>query len=311
MKLLFMAAVVAAALGVSTTANADTFYFSYSFADDQQVIGSFFGTTSNGGQSVTNISNISVALNGIASAPVTVGGATFGNAQLRINAWNRTLAAFDDTTPVTIYANGALNNFVISDVDVAVNSNPDYQFAYVNDPTNNVYELVATNFLQADSFSAAEGNLNQLAFDSPGVATRWQLLDVQPASVTVSPPIVISGQTATLTATPAISGPYTYQWYSGTSGNTANPIAGATSATFTTPALSATAAYWVLITGADGVVEASATVTVTVNPPFADNGASDAPLPSWALGVLGIFLLGIGARRNDQPGSRLLCLNSP
>ena len=296
MKLLFMAAVISAALGVNATASADTFYFSYSFADGQQVTGSFFGTTSNSGQSVTNISNISVALNGVASAPVSAGGATLGNAQLQINAWNPTLAAFDDMTPVTIYANGALNNFVISDADVAVNSNPDYQLAYVNDPTDNVHELVATNFLQTDSFSAAEGNLNQLASDSPGVATRWQLIDVPPASVTASPPIVNSGQTSTLTVTPAISGPYTYQWYSGTSGNTADPIAGATSATFTTPALGATATYWVLITGAGGMVEASATVTVTVNGTVADTGAGDGPLPWWALGVLGIGLFHIGAR---------------
>jgi hypothetical protein len=300
MKFLFMAAVVAAMLGFGAAAGAGTgtFYFTYSFADGQQITGSFFGTTSNSGQSVTNISNISVALNSIYAAPVTTGGTTFGSAQLQINAWNPTLAAFDDTTPVTIYANGALNGFAISDVDVAVNSNPDYQFAYINDSTNNVYESAANNFLQTDAFSTAEGNLYQVASDSPGVATNWQLVTVPPASVTVSPLTVNPGQMATLTAMPAISGPYTYQWYSGTSGNTSNPIAGATSATFTTPALSATTTYWVLITGPGGEVEASATVTVTVNTQGTDTGAADAPLPWWALAVLGIALLWIGARRN-------------
>jgi hypothetical protein len=136
---------------------------------------------------VTNISNLSVSLNGIAFAPVTVSGVTYGNATLQSNTWNPTLVAFDDTTPVTIYANGALNNFVISDVDAAVNANPDYEFAYINDAANNDFEAVAANFLQTDSFSTAEGNPTQLAIDFPGVAGSWQLSEVQPTQDTDGP----------------------------------------------------------------------------------------------------------------------------
>jgi hypothetical protein len=187
MKLLFMAAIVSAILGASAAASAATFNFTYTFTDGQQVSGSFTGVTSNGGQSVTNISNLAVSLNGIPFAPVTVSGVTYGNATLQINAWNPTLMAFDDTTPVTIYANGALNNFVISDVDAAVNSNPDYEFAYINDATNNDFEVVAANFLQSDSFSTAEGNPTQLAIDSPGVATRWQLSEAPSSPDTDGP----------------------------------------------------------------------------------------------------------------------------
>jgi hypothetical protein len=180
MKLLFVVAIVSAILGASAAANATSFYFTYTFADGQQVSGSFTGITSDSGQSVTNISNLAVSLNGIPFAPVTVSGVTYGNATLQINAWNPTVMAFDDTTPVTIYANGGLNNFVISDVDAAVNSNPDYEFAYINDATNNDFESVAANFLQSDSFSIAEGNPTQLAIDSPEVATSWQLSTVPP-----------------------------------------------------------------------------------------------------------------------------------
>jgi hypothetical protein len=187
MKLLFMAAMVSAILGASGAASAATFSFTYTFADGQQVSGSFTGITANGGQSVTNISNLAVSLNGIPFTPVTVSGVTYGNATLQINAWNPTLMAFDDTTPVTIYANGALNNFVVSDVDAAVNSNPDYEFAYINDATNNDFEAVAANFLQTDSFSTAEGNPTQLAIDSPGVATSWQLSEVSPTQDTDGP----------------------------------------------------------------------------------------------------------------------------
>src|ERR1700691_5212802 len=140
------AAVAAALLGASAAASASTFDFSYVFADGQQVTGDFIGTTTNGGQSVTNISNIQVQLNGIAFAPL--GGV--GNATLQANAWVPSTGTFTDTTPVTIYANGALNNFVISDVDAATSASPDYEFGYINDSTNGIYQVVAANFLQSD-----------------------------------------------------------------------------------------------------------------------------------------------------------------
>src|SRR5580698_189886 len=139
MNLFVKAAVIAAALGASAAASADTFDFSYTFGDGQEVIGSFTGTTTNGGQSASNVGNFAVSFQGTALAPVTVGGVTLGNA-LQANSWNAGLVAFDDTTPVTIYANGALNNFVISDVDAAVNTNPDYEFGYINDATNGINE---------------------------------------------------------------------------------------------------------------------------------------------------------------------------
>ena len=67
-------------------------------------------------------------------------------------------------------------------------------------------------------------------------------ISVQPLSQSVVP-----GQTATLSVTATGTGALTYQWYSGLSGNTANPIAGATNSTFTTPALTANTSYWVQV----------------------------------------------------------------
>jgi hypothetical protein len=171
MKGLLRATVAAVLLGASAAASASTFDFSYTFGDGQQVVGDFTGTTTNGGQSVTNISNIQISLNGIAFAPV----AGVGNATLQANNWNASLANFDDTTPVTVYANGALNNFAFSDVDAATNGNPDYEFAYINDATNGIYQVVAANYLQTDSYSVGS---TQLALDSPGVASKWTLTEV-------------------------------------------------------------------------------------------------------------------------------------
>jgi hypothetical protein len=192
MNFFVKAAVAAAALGVSVAASATNFDFSYTFGDGQEVTGSFSGTTTNGGQSVTNVSNFEVALNGIAFAPVTTGGTTFGSGTLQANTWNPSLVNFDDTTPVTIYANGALNNFVISDVDAASNTSPDYEFAYINDATNGVNQAVAANFLQSDAFSTAEGNSTQLAIDSPANASKWDLT-VAPVPLPAALPLLLSG----------------------------------------------------------------------------------------------------------------------
>jgi hypothetical protein len=180
MNVLARAAVLAALLGAGAAASAATFQFSYTFGDGQQVTGDFEGTTTDGGQSVTNVQNIQVQLNGIPFAPVVVGGVTLGNSTLQANTWNPSTASFSDTIPVTVYANGALNNFIFSDVDAATNTSPDYEFAYINDPTNGIFEVVAANFLQSDSFSKAEGNATQEALDTPGNAAKWTLTEVQP-----------------------------------------------------------------------------------------------------------------------------------
>lgn len=88
----------------------------------------------------------------------------------------------------------------------------------------------------------------------------------QPASQTIS-----SGSTATLTVAATSATQLTYQWYSGGSPNTANPISGATASTYTTPVLTATTppvatfSYWVQVNNASAVPANSSTATVTVN----------------------------------------------
>jgi photosystem II stability/assembly factor-like uncharacterized protein len=75
--------------------------------------------------------------------------------------------------------------------------------------------------------------------------------------------VVNANQSVTLTVNAAGAGPMNFQWFMGESPNTASPIAGATNASFTTPALSATTQYWVRVSNAAGAVS-SATATLTV-----------------------------------------------
>jgi len=102
------------------------------------------------------------------------------------------------------------------------------------------------------------------------------VIATQPASQTIS-----SGQTATLNV--VASGPsLVYQWYQGTTGNTSTP-AGTNSNSFTTPALTATASYWVRVTNPFGTADSN-TAVVTVSPPAnapaisqVSNAASQSP----------------------------------
>jgi uncharacterized protein YkwD len=91
--------------------------------------------------------------------------------------------------------------------------------------------------------------------------------DEAPAiSAQPQPQIVASGQTATLTVAATGTGPLSYQWYLGASATTSDPIAGATTGSYTTPPLTSTTSYWVRVWNTAGSAN-SATVTVTVSPP--------------------------------------------
>jgi Ig-like domain CHU_C associated len=76
---------------------------------------------------------------------------------------------------------------------------------------------------------------------------------------------VAGGTTAQLIVAASLPATITYQWYRGISGDTANPVAGATGAVFTTPSLTQTTTYWVRVTNAAGTADSNA-ATVTVNP---------------------------------------------
>ncbi|HYC60603.1 MAG TPA: FG-GAP-like repeat-containing protein [Thermoanaerobaculia bacterium] len=84
------------------------------------------------------------------------------------------------------------------------------------------------------------------------------LITTQPQSQSTT-----SGTSRTLSVTATGTGPFTYQWYVGNSGNTANPVPGSNGSTLTvTP--SSTTSYWVRVSNACGSANSNtATVTVT------------------------------------------------
>jgi hypothetical protein len=76
-----------------------------------------------------------------------------------------------------------------------------------------------------------------------------------------------AGSSATLEVTFTGAGPFTFQWYAGLSGNTTSPVAEATASTYTTPALTAPASYWVRVTNASGSADSN-TATLTIRDPY-------------------------------------------
>jgi hypothetical protein len=79
----------------------------------------------------------------------------------------------------------------------------------------------------------------------------------QPLSQTIA-----TGKTATLSVAPTGTSAFKYQWFQGHSGSTAFPIAGATSASYTTPALTGPGEYWVRVYSPCGSID-SQTAAIT------------------------------------------------
>lgn len=96
--------------------------------------------------------------------------------------------------------------------------------------------------------------------------------DIPPAISSHPPSVSINkGDTATLNVVATGTGPFSYQWYRGLSGDTSDLIAGAVGASFTTPALTDTTSYWVRVTNAASSADSNTavvTVSATVPDPF-------------------------------------------
>ncbi len=117
--------------------------------------------------------------------------------------------------------------------------------------------VINQNAYTSDDNQAARAAIN--AIETAPVITAPAITS-HPASATIN-----SGGTVTLRTTASGTSP-TFQWYAGVSGSTSNPVSGATSANFTTPALIANTNYWVRASNASGN-DNSSTASITVIPP--------------------------------------------
>lgn len=152
----------------------------------------------------------------------------------------------------------------------------------IPDATTN--QLVLSNLEQSAIFFARVFN-GANPPDQPYDPESLGVIDTHRAIINVTPPTLIeeepvnrkitAGESVTLTVS-AVAGSegLQYQWYEGRSGDRRNPVAGATQRTFTTPPLTESTNYWVLVKNSaagpddfdrdDPGVSYSATANITV-----------------------------------------------
>ncbi|MEP4078026.1 cadherin-like beta sandwich domain-containing protein [Haloferula sp.] len=86
--------------------------------------------------------------------------------------------------------------------------------------------------------------------------------------------MIASGASTTLTVEASGGPPPTFQWYSGTSGDTSNPILDAIESSFTTPSLTTTTNYWVRASNPSGSDD-SATATIVITGASSNSNLAD------------------------------------
>lgn len=128
------------------------------------------------------------------------------------------------------------------------------------------------------------GNTISEANEANNASTAAAVTNVlQAPAITTQPnpnQTIDSGTTANLTVAASGFLAPTYQWYQGVSGDTSNPVGGATSANFTTPALTITTSFWARATNATGSADSN---TAVVNVSSANANLSSLVLSAGAL----------------------------
>jgi ubiquitin len=119
---------------------------------------------------------------------------------------------------------------------------------------------LSASLLSADGKILQPKNIPSVFYRQNIQVINAPAITVQPASTSIN-----SGQTATLSVT-ATGTALLYQWYAGGSGDTTNPVPGATAASFTTEALTSSAYYWVQVSNNCDWTN-STTASVQINEP--------------------------------------------
>jgi len=148
----------------------------------------------------------------------------------------------------------------------------DFTFSPASISANNSHEATITIKPNASAIPRDyQVDVTARSGDTTSVTSFLITLDCYPPMIVGAPgnqpatQSVQSGKVTTLDVKPSGSGPFTYQWFRGSAGQTNFPISGATNRTFTTPAQAGTEAYWVRVSNACGSVD-STTATLTTTP---------------------------------------------
>jgi hypothetical protein len=180
-------------------------------------------------------------------------------AQGGTNIWLRSPAGVE--TQITSFADhlsfvGALN----SDGRLTITRNGRVYLYSVAGLQADLSTTLARSFFRSNEVRLTMGDTLFTQFSIPVITSH-------PASTTIA-----AGQSTTLSVTATGQAPITYQWFQGASGDMGSPIAGATSSSYTTPALTAkTNLFWAQVANGIDQHANSNTATVTTYAPFVND----------------------------------------
>lgn len=147
---------------------------------------------------------------------------------------------------------------------------------------------------------AMTGSRRLLAATSVGLFVLDLSIPAVAPAITTHPQSqsILSGQTATMNVVATGTAPLSYQWYIGTSGTTTTPVGGATSTSYTTPALTTTTSYWVRVSNLAGAADSNtATISIT-------NGFTDDPLTPGSTIIKTVHITELRSRINAVRAAR-------
>ena len=232
-----------------------------------------------------------------ASGTNTVGGETFVSTQEGDVEMNRGLA-----NCTTLFNNGDFNSAVTHELGHTLgfrhaDQDRNSSGACSNDPSLECSSTAIMKSVIPTGLNAALQSWDQHAVQAiyPGGTCGGCTLPT--VSISASATSITAGQSVTLSSS-TTGNPTSFQWYVGTSGNTAQPVSGGNGSTLTV-APPATTSYWLRVTNSCGSANSN-TVTITVSSPpprskaksdFNADGRSDLVLQNSSTSGITVWLM--------------------
>ena len=141
---------------------------------------------------------------------------------------------------------------------------------YISDLLKNIDTDYPYQYQWDSSNSIGLCNIKVIAYDTANQEAEAQInvyvdQSLEPPYITNHPQsqTIRYGEQATLTVEASGGKPLSYQWYKGATGNTSNPISGATSNVYVTPAITGESSFWVRVSNPNGFAD-SKTAIITI-----------------------------------------------
>lgn len=223
------------------------------------------------------------------TTPATADGTSFGSVVVTHAPLARTFT-IRNTGTATLTLTGATSLSLAGDAQFAVTAQPGSTSIPAGGSTTCIITLTpATVGSASTTLSLASNDPDEAPFTCTLAATILPappVITLQPQSQSIP-----TGSSATLTVTATGSG-LAYQWYQGVSGDTTTAIAGATDASYTTPALTGGASYWVRISNPGGSVDSGTAAIGIQQPPVITVPPASLTITSGTTAVLNVTATG-------------------